>query len=141
MKSFRWIAILAVAGGCNGSNNHETADPGGGWRKAVTVEMTPGLTFSPREITILEGDVVMWKNSSKDIHTVSADPTRALKKETVTLPPRAKPFHSGEIAPGKTWRMSFSVPGTYKYVCTLHEDHGMTGTVIVKPALDIPTPY
>jgi len=42
---------------------------------------------------------------------------------------------------GKTWRMSFTVPGTYKYVCTFHEDHGMMGTVIVKPASTEPSPY
>ena len=143
-----WMAMatLAMFGGC--SNHEENGVSGygdngskGGMREATTVELTPNHQFSPSEITIRSGETVTWKNSSKDIHTVTADPARASKKEHIALPTGAKPFHSGEIQPGKTWRMTFTVPGTYKYVCSFHEDHGMLGTIIVKPAQTQPSPY
>jgi plastocyanin len=142
-----WMAVatLAILGGCS---NHEEGTSGygdngsrGGMREATTVEMTASHTFNPREITIRSGETVTWKNTSKDVHTVTADPARAAKKDNISLPQGAKPFHSGEIQPGKTWRMTFTVPGTYKYVCSHHEDHGMMGTVTVKPAATEPSPY
>ena len=142
-----WMAMatLAVFGGCsnndNGTSGYGDNGSKGGMREATTVELTSGHTFSPREITIRSGETVTWKNTSKDVHTVTADPARASKKEHVSLPVGAKPFHSAEIPPGKTWSMSFSIPGTYKYVCSFHEDHGMLGTIIVKPAATEPSPY
>jgi len=137
------MAALAVFGGCSGhdeSSGYGDNGSRGGMREATTVEMT-ATAFNPREITVRVGDTVTWRNNSKEIHTVTADPARVAKKDHVSMPQGAKPFHSGEIHPGKTWRMSFTVPGTYKYVCMNHEDHGMMGTVVVKPASTEPSPY
>lgn len=136
------LAVLtAVVAGC-GSSENGTAGYGDNGEAAM-VEMTSARAFSPREVTIRAGETVIWKNSSKDVHTVTADPMRAMKKENVSMPPGAKPFHSGDIQPGKTWRMTFPVAGTYKYVCTHHELQGMMGTVTVKPSADTgaPSPY
>jgi plastocyanin len=33
---------------------------------------------------------------------------------------------------GETFEVTFEVPGTYRYVCLPHEDHGMRGTVVVR---------
>jgi plastocyanin len=36
--------------------------------------------------------------------------------------------------PGVTrFRVTFTSPGTFNYICTLHDDLGMKGTVIVVP--------
>ncbi len=139
------MAALAALGGCS-SSDEGTGETGRGsnprqMRDAATVEMTSTHKFNPRDITVRVGDMVTWKNTSKDIHTVTGDPARVSKKENVSLPQGARPFHSGEIQPGKTWQMSFTIPGTYKYVCTFHEEHGMMGTIIVKPASTEPSPY
>lgn len=90
----------------------------------TTVEMTDGHQFKPREITVDVGETVSWKNTSKDVHTVSVD---------TELPPGVQPFHSGDVAPGASWSHTFSAAGTYSYVCRHHKDHGMTGTVTVRP--------
>jgi plastocyanin len=146
-RSGAWMAMaaLAVFGGCsnndNGTSGYGDNGSRGGMRESTTVELTSTHTFHPREVTIRSGEAVTWKNISKDVHTVTADPARASKKENVSLPPGARPFHSGEIEPGKSWKMTFSTPGTYKYLCTFHEDHGMLGTIIVKPAATEPSPY
>lgn len=147
MKNPCWIAMVAltaIVAGCSSDNRDGTSGYGdNGRNEGAKVELTSGGSFSPREVTVRAGESVVWKNSSKEIHTVSADPARTLKKESVSLPSGASPFHSGEIQPGKTWRTTFPVPGTYKYVCTHHENHGMTGTVIVKPSSETgaPSPY
>jgi uncharacterized membrane protein len=66
-------------------------------------------------------------------HTVTADARRAAKGKEVVLPPGAAPFDSGEIAAGGSFRHTFTVPGTYKYICVPHAEFGMVGEVIVQP--------
>lgn len=147
MRARSLIAMVALAGILGGCSNNDNGTSGygdngkTGTRESAVVEITSAHSFSPREITLRTGDSVIWRNASKDIHTVTADPARTTKKDAVSLPQGAKPFHSGEIAPGKTWRMAFTTPGTYRYVCTLHEN--MTGTVVVKPTPEsnVPSPY
>lgn len=141
------VALTALLGACSNNDDRNGVSQYGdngksGGREAATVEMTSTHAFSPREVTIRAGESVTWKNTSKDVHTVTADPTRAKKREDVTLPAGAKPFHSGDVAAGKTWRQTFTTPGTYRYLCLQHEEHGMTGTVIVKPSDNgAPAPY
>jgi plastocyanin len=138
------IALTAILGACSSSNGDRREMSGGGddAKTGRTVEMTSSHQFSPREVTVKVGESVTWKNSANDVHTVTADPSRAKMKENVSVPAGARPFHSGDIPPGKTYRYTFTTPGTYRYVCQPHEDKGMTGTVIVKPGnAGSPNPY
>jgi plastocyanin len=41
-----------------------------------------------------------------------------------------EPFDSGDINATSTFSHAFRTPGTYSYLCTLHQ--GMTGTVAVE---------
>jgi plastocyanin len=34
-------------------------------------------------------------------------------------------------SPGTRFRVTFTAPGTFNYICSLHDDLGMKGTVIV----------
>ena len=101
---------------------------------AATVKMTDDMTFQPAALTVTVGTTVRWENASKDEHTVTADPKRAGDAKDVSLPAGAEPFDSGKIKPGGSYSHAFTVPGTYKYVCLPHEDMGMLGQIIVKPA-------
>lgn len=98
---------------------------------AVEVEMTNRLLFSPDTVRITSGETVLWRNSSMLPHTVTADASKAAAAGNVTLPPGAQSFDSGNIDAGQTWSYTFTVPGTYRYVCLPHEMAGMTGVVIV----------
>jgi len=91
------------------------------------------LVFEPPTITIKAGEAVKWKNSSGEVHTVTADPHKATNAADVELPSGAKPFDSGYLNPGRAYTHLFRTPGTYRYVCTLHEVQHMIGQVIVKP--------
>ncbi len=97
------------------------------------VEMTDQLKFVPGQVTIHPGEAVQWKNVSVYTHTVTADPSWAAKPQNVQLPEGAKPFDSGKIPPGKTYQHTFTIPGTYRYFCSPHQDSGMIGEVVVKP--------
>jgi plastocyanin len=101
--------------------------------EAATVLMTGGDTFDPTEVTVRTGDTVVWKNVSRHIHTVTADPSQVRNPRSVQVPDGTSPFHSEEILPDGVYRRAFIVPGTYRYVCVVHEDQGMAGTVIVRP--------
>ena len=134
------IALALILSGC--SHQGESSSSGSsGYRDSekpaaheATVEITSAMQFAPRDITIRTGEAIVWRNTSSENHTVTADPTKVSNRDDVALPTGAKAFHSGDIRPGKTWRQTFTTPGTYRYVCLLHEREGMTGTVTVRPA-------
>jgi len=115
------------------------ADPGTGTvaseqsrvRPAVVVLMD-GEEYQPSKVTISAGQTVKWKNNTGDPHTVTVVPDKALVPADVALPKNAQPFDSGTIPAGNSFAHTFTVPGTYRYYCTLHEGNGMVGEVTVK---------
>ena len=50
----------------------------------------------------------------------------------VSFPSGTAFFGSSLMHPDTTFYHVFSQPGTYHYVCTMHETAGMRGTVIVR---------
>jgi plastocyanin len=88
-------------------------------------------SFQPVRTTINAGDTVEWKNVGNEVHHATSDPSLAINKTDVTNPAGAKPFDSGFLKPGETFRQTFSIPGVYRYTCVVHETKGMTGEVIV----------
>jgi plastocyanin len=78
--------------------------------------------FVANRVTINSGDRVKWTWREEGDHNVTFRkvPKGASKK------PRAKTKSSG------TFTRKFTKRGTYRYVCTIHEDSGMTGSVKVK---------
>jgi plastocyanin/uncharacterized membrane protein len=118
---------LLEAGACFAQENEPT--------QTVIVRMTDDFTFQPSRVVVHVGDTVEWQNTSGVPHTVTADARRAPEGKEVVLPPGAAPFDSGKIAPGNSFRHTFTVPGTWKYICVPHATIGMAGEVIVKPRL------
>jgi plastocyanin len=75
--------------------------------------------FSPASATITVGDTVTWTNTDQAPHDV-----------TTTSAPVS--IHSSELSTGQSWSYTFTVPGTYSYICSIHPD--MKATLVVKPA-------
>ncbi len=90
------------------------------------------LSFAPTQVTIKAGDTVKWENVGNSVHHATSDPSDAINPADVTNPPGAKPFDSHFIQPGESFTHTFTVPGTYKYVCAAHETSGMSGEVVVR---------
>lgn len=132
------VVFLAVSGLAAGTAMAQAphGKPGHGAASqpaAATVTITDQLRFVPDKVTIHAGQTVVWKNTASSAHTVVDDPAKAKNKADVSLPAGATPIDV-KVAPGKTYSHTFTVPGTYKYVCVPHESKGMKGTVEVLPA-------
>jgi plastocyanin len=78
--------------------------------------------FSPQNATVIIGknNTITWTNDDTSAHTVTS----------VSIPNGVATFNSGILGNGGTFTMTFTVPGTYQYDCSLHL--WMKGTVIVK---------
>jgi plastocyanin len=76
--------------------------------------------YTPKTLTVSKGTTVTWKwpgfDQAGDVHDVS------LKSG----PKGVKKFHSDSAATDYSFKRKLTVPGTYKIVCTLHEDMRMT---------------
>lgn len=70
--------------------------------------------FAPAAVTVPVGTTVTWTNTDEEPHTVSAT---------------SGPFHSTALNTGATYRYTFTKPGQYHYLCTIHPF--MRGTVVV----------
>lgn len=100
---------------------------------AAVVDM--GFTsFEPEVVHIRVGQTVQWRNTALITHNVSDDASKAMSPADASIPAGATPFDSGDLKAGNVYSHTFTVPGTYKYFCRLHEDDAMFGTVIVDPA-------
>jgi plastocyanin len=85
-----------------------------GFISILSGSQTPGtqITFSPQNVTVVIGvnNTVQWTNNDATVHTVTS----------VTIPSGAASFNSGLLNPGSKFVYTFTVVGTYYYVCTLH---------------------
>jgi plastocyanin len=87
--------------------------------------------FVPETVSIKAGETVSWDNPGIITHSVTFDPKFAKVPGNVVLPPGVAPFDSGDMEEDATFKHTFTVAGTYKYICKYHEEMGMTGTVVV----------
>ena len=98
--------------------------------------------FRPENITVEVGETVVWRNTSKQGHTVTAYGDQ--------LPDGAEYFASGDadsqsaaedawmdgaggrLGQGDTFEHTFETPGEHGYFCIPHEEVGMVGVVTVE---------
>jgi plastocyanin len=97
----------------------------------VAMKQSPKMLFVPAVANIKSGDTVHWTNAYSTTHSVTFDPSMAATPTNVALPDGVAPFDSGNIEEDGSFSHTFTVKGTYKYVCKYHEAMGMVGTVIV----------
>ena len=91
-------------------------DPAQGAPVATDSVAIKNFAFSPVVVTVRVGTTVTWTNSDQDAHTVTAT---------------GGGFKSPTLNTGDLFRYTFSKPGRYEYLCTIHPF--MTATVVVTP--------
>lgn len=74
-----------------------------------------GLAYAEPSVTVAPGTTVCWLNQDSVEHTVTAD---------------AGAFNSGNIAPGGTFRQTFSANGSFRYHCEVPA-HSMSAEIVV----------
>ncbi|QXJ34159.1 cupredoxin domain-containing protein [Saccharolobus shibatae] len=102
------------------------------------------MRFLPTTLTIHVGDTVVWTQDAPDeVHTITFVP------QGMGIPEFGDPlsliqigghifngsgyYNSGPLIPGQSYNLTFITPGIYTYVCLLHDNMGMVGTIIVLP--------
>ena len=94
------------------------AAPAGGAPAAPAGANTVAIknfAFGPAALTVKAGTTVTWTNQDTDPHTVTSQ--------------GPGPLSSPALSNGARYSYTFTTPGTYRYLCTIHPF--MTGTVTV----------
>ncbi|MDQ6875427.1 MAG: cupredoxin family copper-binding protein [Actinomycetota bacterium] len=117
-RGLRLAAAIAVAGlaltGCSGGGVGGGSSKGKSAAKTTNRVQIKNFKFVPENIAVKAGTVVTWTNSDSTDHTVTASD---------------KSFDSKNLGKDKSYSFTFSKPGTYDYICTIHQY--MKGTVKV----------
>ena len=100
------LALLALAAGCGGGEESAPVE-------TTEVLMAKSYRFEPQRIAVQAGATVTWRNDDNFTHTVQVD---------------GQEDH--RVDRGDSVSIAFDEPGTYRYVCTLHE-RDMDGEVVV----------
>jgi plastocyanin len=114
-------AAVLLLSACGGPSNAMSMPSGAAAAPAAStapmktdhVSIT-NFAFSPAAITVVAGTTVTWTNADSTQHDVSA-PSVGLK--------------SSVLSQGDTYTHTFTSPGTYDYICSIHPF--MHGTVVV----------
>jgi plastocyanin len=77
--------------------------------------------YGPTKVTVKKGTTVKW--------SWLADNTNSHDVKLTKAPAGVKKFHSASAATDYTYSKTLTRAGTYKLVCTLHQDMKMTITV------------
>jgi plastocyanin len=100
-------------------------------RADQTVNVGPGIAFSPSSVTIAPGEKIIWiwmGSPHSSTSNASSGP---------------EVWDSGVLSTGATFSHTFTNPGTYPYYCVVHSSPtgtAMNGVVQVVPSTPTPTP-
>lgn len=119
------LAAVLALGGCGGGgksgNETNEAKPPASANGSVPlsgqapVEIV-NFEFKPQKVLVKPGTTVTWSNKDTTIHDI---------KDTSPLnTPQSKDLNQGD-----TFSITYNQPGTYSYICGIHQY--MTGTVEV----------
>lgn len=110
------------------------------------------MRFVPPSLSIEAGDTVKWTATAPHTVTFPAtgqDPTTidpfGTPATTTTVYDGKSFFHSALLATGapgvpSTFELTFPSPGTFSYVCALHQFLGQTGRIVVAAAPNVTPP-
>jgi plastocyanin len=80
--------------------------------------------YNPKKLTVnLKSRITwVWTDESADVHDV----------KLVSAPKGFKKFQTEPASAGYTYAKTLTKPGTYKFICTLHEEDNMRMTIVVR---------
>ena len=106
------VPIFSISSSTTGGSTVNVSIPNG-------VGNSQGLNYAPASVNVAKGGKVTWTNNDPVPHTVTS----------TSVPSGASSFDSGNMNATATYTVTFTVDGTYLYLCSYHP--WMHGTVIV----------
>lgn len=99
--------------------------------ETVTISMKDRV-FIPEKITVKVGDTVRWVNDDTELHQV-------ISGRSPYDPDLGSPMMSGVIMWNASYAFTFTMPGSYRYLCFIHSSpnnpsgaNGMVGEIVVQ---------
>ncbi len=82
--------------------------------------------YNPKKLTVnLKSRITWdWSEDSADVHDV----------KLISAPKGFKKFQTEPGSAGFSYSKTLTKPGTYKFICTFHEEDGMRMTIVVRHA-------
>jgi plastocyanin len=118
-------SLAGTPGGGGGSGTAASSLPGMPMGSAAPTNAAPvagdtvmisNFAFAPAALTTKVGTTVTWTNKDAEAHTVTSQDSGG-------------PLTSAALDTGQSYSYTFTRPGTYRYLCTIHPF--MTATVTV----------
>jgi plastocyanin len=80
--------------------------------------------YNPKKLTVnLRSKITwVWTDASADVHDV----------KLISAPKGFKKFQTEPASAGFTYSKTLTKPGTYKFICTFHEEDNMRMTIVVR---------
>jgi plastocyanin len=80
--------------------------------------------YGPRKLTVNPKSRITWQWSedTADVHDV----------KLISAPKGFKKFQTEPASAGYTYAKTLTQPGTYKFICTLHEEDNMRMPIVVR---------
>jgi plastocyanin len=103
------VLLIVVGGACGGSGPT-------GVSAAPDEVVIQGFAFSPSPRTISVGTTLTWVNHDGTAHTTTGGTG-------------AETWNSGTLGENGRFSHTFTSPGSYQYVCSIHPE--MHGTIVV----------
>jgi len=116
IKAIVVSAVVVVASGACGGGDSDKGKKASGTVSAEPAVQIVNFTFKPPALTVKAGTTVKWTNEDTAIHSI---------KDTSPLATPVSP----ELGKGSTFSISYGQPGTYSYICGIHQY--MSGSVQV----------
>jgi plastocyanin len=112
------LAVALGVGACGGGDAEKKNQGAAVTAPGEAPVKITGFQFTPQTVTVKPGTTVTWTNDDTAVHGI---------KDTSPLATPA----SQDLGKGATFSITYERPGTYSYICNIHQY--MTGTVTVAP--------
>lgn len=107
------VVLVAALTGCGGGDAPQAQPPPEQPSQGTAGIVIENFTFSPSSLQVRVGQDVAVVNKDRATHTLTSTDGK---------------FDTGDLRQGETKTFRISEPGTYSYICDLHQY--MKGTVI-----------
>jgi plastocyanin len=112
------VAVVVGVGACGGGDSEKKGQGAQVTAPGEAQVKIASFQFTPQTVTVKPGSKVTWTNSDTAVHSI---------KDTSSL---ATPV-SQDLGQSATFSITYGQPGTYSYICGIHQY--MTGSVTVAP--------